>query len=389
MRILLAPLAMPLKTMGPARRAISLAQEAIRRRHELVVCMAEDGNLLPSSLPQGARVFPAPCPNPLGLPPALGHQALRLLRSLGLDRKTRVTSFEQVLFMGGHLSRKFFARDVSALRRVIHSFRPDVVLAEYRVQAIVAAQQEGVPVAGTHSFPGQASFAATPRLSRGVRAWLRDAGVGNFGSVLKLFEMQRPRFVASSPELEPFDAEVIHVGPLGPLTPLPEYSHSNKARNIVTAYMGNGGLVPERLIPLLREACAGTGQEIYVAGGADHDQDGLHVAPRFDFSQLLPRTAVFLNHGGQNSVMDGLLAGAPQLLLPGQVFERDYNARAVERIGAGLRLDAEGLDAARLRDAMQRLQQSDAAQRAAEAGAELASLGGAGKVLDVLERQYG
>lgn len=386
MRILLAPLAMPLKTMGPARRAVSLAQEAIGRGHELVVCMAEDGNLLPEALPQGARVFPAPCPSPLGLPPTLGRHIPQLLRALGLDRKARVQSFEQVLFIAGHLSRRFFARDVAALRRIINSFRPDVVLSEYRLQAIVAAQQEGVPVAGTHSFPGQASYASSPRLSKGVRAWLRDQGVGHFNSVLKLFEMLRPRFVASSPELEPFEADVIHVGPL---TPLPQDMPTDQPRNLVAAYMGNGGLTPQRLAPLLREAAAGTGREIYIAGGAPLEQDGLHMAPRFDFSQLLPQAAVFLNHGGQNSVMDGLLAGAPQLVLPGKVFERDYNARSVERIGAGLRLDEEGLDALRLNEAMQRLEQSDAARQAAKAGARLASLGGAGKVFDVLERMYG
>ena len=63
-------------------------------------------------------------------------------------------------------------------------------------------------------------------------------------------------------------------------------------------------------------------------------------APRFDFAELLPRTRVFVHHGGQNSVMDALSYAVPQVLVPGRVFERQFNAEAVESARCGLTVRA-------------------------------------------------
>ena len=59
-------------------------------------------------------------------------------------------------------------------------------------------------------------------------------------------------------------------------------------------------------------------------------------APRFDFAELVPRSRVFVHHGGQNSMMDALSHEVPQLIVPGRVFERQFNAEAVENARCGL-----------------------------------------------------
>lgn len=80
------------------------------------------------------------------------------------------------------------------------------------------------------------------------------------------------------------------------------------------------------------EAFRSGGYEVYVAGmDAQEDCENIHFARRFDFSKLLADTAVTINHGGQNSIMDGFLCGVPQLICPGRVFERKYNADSVEK----------------------------------------------------------
>ena len=165
MRILFAPLGRPLPTMGPAGRVISLTSEAVARGHETAVCAALDGNLKPDDLPGGVRWFASPKPSLLGLPRPLGDLLPRLMAAAGMGRRARVHSFEQVLFMGGNLSPGFVQRDVQALRSAIREFEPDLVFPEYRYQSIVAARLEGKPLAGTHSFPGRAQYASSPRNS--------------------------------------------------------------------------------------------------------------------------------------------------------------------------------------------------------------------------------
>ena len=69
----------------------------------------------------------------------------------------------------------------------------------------------------------------------------------------------------------------------------------------------------------------------------DHE---VACALRFDVADLLPRTRVFVHHGGQNSVMDALSYAVPQVLVPGRVFERQFNAEAVESVRCGLTVRA-------------------------------------------------
>ena len=83
---------------------------------------------------------------------------------------------------------------------------------------------------------------------------------------------------------------------------------------------------------------------MYVAGvpEAVHTSGGYAVAcaPRFNFSELLPRARVFVHHGGQNSMMDALSSAVPQVIVPGRVFERQFNAEAVENARCGLTVRA-------------------------------------------------
>ena len=79
---------------------------------------------------------------------------------------------------------------------------------------------------------------------------------------------------------------------------------------------------------------------MYVAGAPEaiHASGDYTVtcAPRFDLSEILPGAQVFVHHGGQNSMMDALSCEVPQLIVPGRVFERQFNAEAVENARCGL-----------------------------------------------------
>jgi UDP:flavonoid glycosyltransferase YjiC (YdhE family) len=50
------------------------------------------------------------------------------------------------------------------------------------------------------------------------------------------------------------------------------------------------------------------------------------------FSQLLPRAAALVHHGGIGSSAQGLAAGVPQLVMP-MAFDQPDNAARLERLG--------------------------------------------------------
>ena len=62
----------------------------------------------------------------------------------------------------------------------------------------------------------------------------------------------------------------------------------------------------------------------------------LHV-PYAPFSQLLPRLAAFVHHGGIGTTSQALRAGVPQLLRP-MAYDQFDNAHQVQRLGVGERL---------------------------------------------------
>lgn len=79
------------------------------------------------------------------------------------------------------------------------------------------------------------------------------------------------------------------------------------------------------------------------------------VRPTVPQLDVLQRTAVFITHGGINSVHEGLYYGVPLILVP-QQFEQLLNARCVAARGAGLILDArlhgKAITATQLRQAL-------------------------------------
>ncbi|MDI3548036.1 MAG: hypothetical protein PWR10_1688 [Halanaerobiales bacterium] len=194
---------------------------------------------------------------------------------------------------------------------------------------------------------------------------------------------------ASSYELEPIDDKVIHVGPF--ITLQKSEETSSRRKNII-AYMGNGTLTPKRLIKVLTSAFNGTSFQVYIAtkGAKPFKRDNINVDRRFNFDELMPEAVAFINHGGQNSVMTGLVNGVPQIIYPGNIFERQYNATSVERLNAGTSLEVNEFTPQRIRQIVQEFETNPIYRNnAKEAGEKLLSLGGVSKVIDILEDNFG
>jgi len=75
--------------------------------------------------------------------------------------------------------------------------------------------------------------------------------------------------------------------------------------------------------------------------------DNVRTVERVPLHRVLPHATGFVHHGGAGSVLNGLAAGIPQLVVPGP-GDRRYNAELLTRRGAGLGVAAAEISAEHL-----------------------------------------
>ena len=321
---------------GPWSRAQRVARAFQDAGHEVALAWGDDGNCADP----GGPTLEIPVPSPLGLPEAIARHTFPLASRLGLMGRKPVRSFEEVLWLTGALDERYMRAAVEVLRAHMHTARPDVVYSEFSLAAIIAARAEGIPCVGSGSQPTTASYASNPRKSAGIRRLLREMGMPAPASSLTILEGMRRRFVPSCPTLEPQAGErAVYCGFLDEPPAL-----TGRPRDCALVYLGAGSVPAGVAVRAGRELADTLGCDVYVAGVpeavhavGDHE---VACAPRFDFAEFLPRVRVFVHHGGQNSMMDALSYEVPQVIVPGRIFERQFNADAVENARCGLTVHA-------------------------------------------------
>lgn len=321
---------------GPWSRAQQITRAFLSRGHEVTLGWGDDGNCVDPIAP----TFQIPVPSPLGLPEAIARHTFPLASRLGLMGRKPVHSFEEVLWLTGSLDYRYSCVVVDKLREFMRSWRPDVVYSEFNLAAIIAARVESIPCVGSGSQPTTLSYASNPRKSAGIRRLLREMGMPAPASSLSILEGMKRRFIPSCPTLESRAGErAIYCGFLDEppaLTPT--------RRDCAVVYLGSGSVPAGVAMRAGRELAKVLSCDVYVAGvpeavytAAGHK---VHCAPRLNFAELLPRARVMVHHGGQNSMTDALAYEVPQVVVPGRVFERQFNADAVERTRCGLSVRA-------------------------------------------------
>ncbi|WP_448755408.1 glycosyltransferase [Actinomyces sp.] len=317
---------------GPWSRAQRVARAFQDGGHEVTLAWGDDGNCANPIAP----TLEIPVPSPLGLPEAIARHTFPLASRLGLMGRKPVHSFEEVLWLTGALDERYTRAAVDTLRAHMRAARPDVVYSEFSLAAIIATRAEGIPCVGSGSQPTTATYASNPRKSAGIRRLLCEMGMPAPASSLDVLEGMRRRFIPSCPTLEPRAGErAVYCGFLDEPPAL-----TGRPRDCALVYLGAGSVPAGVAIRAGRELADALGCDVYVAGvpEAVHAVGNHEVtcAPRFDVAELLSRAQVFVHHGGQNSAMDALSYAVPQVLVPGRIFERQFNAEAVENVRCGL-----------------------------------------------------
>ena len=323
---------------GPWSRAQQIARAFLSRGHHVMLAWGDDGNCVDPV----ASTFEIPVPSPLGLPEAIARHTFPLASRLGLMGRKPVHSFEEVLWLTGSLDYRYSCVVVEKLREFMRSWRPDVVYSEFNLAAVIAARAEGIPCVGSGSQPTTLSYASNPRKSSGIRRLLREMSMPAPASSLSILEGMKRRFIPSCLTLEPRAGErAIYCGFLGEVPMVDSHSAD---RDCALVYLGSGSVPAGVAMRVGRQLSSALGCDVYVAGvpEAVYAAAGreVHCAPRLNFAELLPRSRVMVHHAGQNSMMDALAYEVPQVVVPGRVFERQFNAEAVELMHCGLSVRA-------------------------------------------------
>jgi MGT family glycosyltransferase len=102
-------------------------------------------------------------------------------------------------------------------------------------------------------------------------------------------------------------------------------------------------------------------------------------------SDLLPRTDVMVTTGGASTVLAGLNAGVPMVLVPTQ-WDKPDNAQRVVEAGAGIRISPRRCTAERLREAVERVLSEPSFRENARKMSEIFTrYGGASRAAELLE----
>lgn len=335
MRVLLSSMSAMAETAGPSGRVRLLVEHFKEAGIELATCMAEDVNYKPID---GVKNYYLEVPMPLGLPKAIASRTFPMAQKLGIIERKNVDSFDDVLHFTGNIDYNYLVKSVEDIRKAIADFNPDIVYSEFNISAIIASKLENKQLYATVSYPTQTEYASNPKYAKGLKKFLNENDLPEIYSALDLFKWADESFVPSIHELEPFDRDnVTFCGAWKDLN-LNGDDYSDDEKNVILVYMGNGTISPNKMLKEVKDAFIDSKYEVYIAslGLEKEDYNNIHVDKRWDFSKLLKNAVLFINHGGQNSIMDGLIYGVPQLICPGRVFERIYNGKSVENANAGI-----------------------------------------------------
>ncbi|MES2220252.1 MAG: nucleotide disphospho-sugar-binding domain-containing protein [Acidobacteriota bacterium] len=254
----------------------------------------------------------------------------------------------------------------SAHVEVVESYGPDVVVDSFGLFTCMAARVLGIPVASVlqgNFHPASDGFRwwngarpeGLPSAAAAVNAVLAEYGVATVERAVDLLAGELS-LIVGTPETDPVSpaANAAHVGSIIWQTGdarLPGWvDELSPDKPVVWVYAGNpryfGGSMsnPFDSIVVIRAAIASLGNApmhvVLTSGYQDLPEEVGPLPSNFLHAAYLPgramasRCNLMVHHGGHSSVMTGLSAGTPAVIIPTST-ERESNARRVTTLGAG------------------------------------------------------
>jgi UDP:flavonoid glycosyltransferase YjiC (YdhE family) len=264
-----------------------------------------------------------------------------------------IRNIADVIQWTGMADPDFVEAAVEAEIAAIRDFRPDVVFAETRPSAAISVPALGVPFAVIASWPIHPDFPANRECSEQLLAvfnrQLKRYQLPEIENVAELLCLRGDvKLAPTLPELEPELQVVPGVQFVGYIldvkrddSQLPAWYRGWHKRPLIFVYLSVGAISPDLYLRIIPAAFEELPFDVLCACGFHYDLKALSQATgNVRFERFIPTQAVIedaclvIFHGGQDTMLTTLLHGLPSLTIPGQHFERVYNATQLARLGA-------------------------------------------------------
>lgn len=301
------------------------------------------------------------------------------------------------------LTQPGFIQDcLAAEERAIEDFAPDVVYSDLSLTASISARRFRLPVASLCNLAWTPPYLLDASFKDDVQQ------VAPFNRVLDrcrlpairdltdlIFLFSNVKIVPSCPEFEQFHPSIRRIEYCGYLyseeleTHKQEAPKQRVAKNILV-YMGVGDIDVPLMTSVLPAAFDGTPYKVTVVIGDFYPElptstRNVEYVRFLPLQQTLRNTDLAIFHGGSGLVATCLLEGIPGLMFPCGVYEREFHAATMAKVGAGIVLyDPTDFSVSNLRCRAEEILNGDYAQNAKQFGTYLRSLGGPSRALEIL-----
>lgn len=297
----------------------------------------------------------------------------------------------------------FLADSLANEADAIARFRPDVIYSDISLTAPLSARRHGRPLASLCNLSwtppfwlDEAEFEDKPEQVTEINRLLAERGLPPVRDLSELiFARSDLKLVPSCPEFEAFPRRIeglefvgfLYSDALEPRAPEVEVLKDGAH---LLVYMGIGDIDLDLMVRVLPAAFDGTRFNVTVAVG-DFYPEVPEATSNVRFVRFLPlratlaRTDLAIFHGGSGLVMTCLLYGVPGLMFPCGVYEREFHAETMAKVGAGVVCyEREQFNPEELRRRTEAILGGDRRAKAAAFGRYLRSLGGPRRAVELL-----
>jgi len=340
---------LPANDLGLPTRMVPIARALADRGHEVAV------------------FNPAPAPSKLIAEAGLTNLPMpaRPMPTAVFDLMQVSQAWDVEHFFGGVYTQEDYVRQALAVYvDLVRDFAPDMVVDSFDPLACLAARVLKVSLASVlqgNFHPASRGFlwwesarpAGLPSAARFINKVASEYGVPPVDRCVDLMAGDLS-LIVGTPETDPVaaNADVTYIGPMvfqrGDAA-LPAWVNELKGEQpLVWVYSGNPRYAPVATpvdsIVVIRAAIEALSnapmQVVLTTGYQDLPAELRVLPPNFHHAAYLPgllmakRCDLMVHHGGHSSVMTGLMAGTPAVIIP-TITERESNARRLAALGAG------------------------------------------------------
>ncbi|HEX8089158.1 MAG TPA: nucleotide disphospho-sugar-binding domain-containing protein [Blastocatellia bacterium] len=366
-------------------RCMSIAAEAIEQGHE--VCVLAPPSLVERFSHLNLKVYDYP------LPPTIERVNMEAppIKKYG--------DYAQLI---GLNAPEFIERSLDVELKAIDEFTPDVIYSDLNLTASISARIRRKPLASLCNLAWippyllDDSFKEDEAQVRPFNVVLARHGLEAIRDLSDLiFLYSDVKVVPTCREFEQFPPGIENIEYIGylysekleqqsPVAVLPD-----GAVNILV-YMGIGDIDLEMMREVLPQAFNGTDYSVTVVAGDFYPElppptSNVSYVRFLPLRQALAKTSLALFHGGSGLVMTCLLYGVPGLMFPCGVYEREFHAETMAKVGAGVVLyEKEDFTAQNLRAYAEAIMNGEYRKNAINFGRYLLSLGGSKRTVTLL-----